>query len=217
MTQAKMLLMPSNNSKANVHYWAGKGYEIGWLLSPRDHAPQEVFPWIPYAIDNSRFAVWSKGAIWNENHFLEYCEFYADQEHKPKWIACPHVVANKKETIKEWFAWVDKLKAFDLPLAFVVQDEMKPEDVPNEADVVFVGGTFTWKWENLRIWTESFKNIHVGRVNTLRHAITCWKLGVTSADGTGWFRHPSKWAAMEKFFQIQCGEIKDPQMELFNE
>ena len=65
-----MIVMPSNNSKGIVHYWAGLGYPVGWLFTP-ESAVREPVPWIPYAIDNGRFAVWSSGKNGTSMIFLE--------------------------------------------------------------------------------------------------------------------------------------------------
>ena len=53
-----MIVMPSNNAKGIVHYWAGLGYPVGWLFTP-ENCVREPVPWMPYAIDNGRFSVWN--------------------------------------------------------------------------------------------------------------------------------------------------------------
>jgi len=50
-----MIVMPSNNAKGIVHYWAGRGYPVGWLFTPEKGSVREPVPWIPYAVDNGRF------------------------------------------------------------------------------------------------------------------------------------------------------------------
>ena len=63
-----MIVMPSNNAKGIVHYWAGLGYPVGWLFTP-ENCVREPVRWMPYAIDNGRFSVWSAGKEWNEFDF----------------------------------------------------------------------------------------------------------------------------------------------------
>ena len=70
-----MIVMPSQNSKGIVHYWAGLGYPVGWLFTP-EGAVREPLPWMPYAIDNGRFAVWSAGKEWNEFEFTKMLDYY---------------------------------------------------------------------------------------------------------------------------------------------
>lgn len=209
--------MPSQNAKGVVHYWAGKGYPIGWLFTP-EGAIREPVPWIPYACDNGRFAVWDKGLEWKEQSFLRMLESYATHPIKPLWVVVPDQVGDRDETLRQWDKWYPQLdKGFDLNFAFAAQDGMVPADVPSEAEVVFVGGTFKWKWRNLEAWTQAFPRIHVGRVNTLRHLLHCQDLGVDSVDGTGWFRSPRRTDDLHKYFRLQAGEeVRHDQLELFN-
>ncbi len=74
------------------------------------------------------------------------------------------------------------------PLAFAVQDGMTVEDVPGDADVIFVGGSTEWKWRTVAMWCAAFQRVHVGRVNTYRRLWECHDAGAESIDGTGWTR-----------------------------
>lgn len=209
-----MIVMPSNHSKGIVHYWAGRGYPVSWLLTPAECLKTPICNYMPYAIDNGRFAVWSSGKEWNEDFFIKYLDFYSGYETKPSWVVVPDAVGDRDKTLQEWEHWKPCLEGYGIPLAFVVQDGMTFSDVPEDADIVFVGGTFAWKWENIRTWTDNFDRVHVGRVNTFNHLKTCHELGVESADGTGWFRHPDRWRSLENFFKWQNGELELKQMEL---
>ena len=44
----KLMVMPSNNSSAIVHYWAGR-YDgrIGWLVGPSAMKKTKLRPWMP--------------------------------------------------------------------------------------------------------------------------------------------------------------------------
>lgn len=209
-----MIVMPSNHSKGIVHYWAGRNYPIGWLLTPDKCLKTPICNYIPYAMDNGRFAVWSSGKDWDEDAFIKYLDFYCTYERKPNWIVVPDCVSEKQETLEMWNKWNPPLRTYNVPLAFCVQDGMDRNDVPEGADVIFVGGTFEWKWNNIREWTDNFDRVHVGRVNTFNHLVTCHELGAESVDGTGWFRHPDRWKGLEKYFKWQCGELELEQMEL---
>jgi hypothetical protein len=86
---------------------------------------------------------------------------------------------------------------------------MTPDDVPPETDVVFVGGSFDWKWDNLLMWTRNFPRVHVGRVNTEKRLWMAHEAGVESCDGTGWFRGGEKrWAGLENYLRNSAG-LKD--------
>lgn len=207
-----MIVMPANNSKGIIHYWAGKGYPVGWLCGPG--SIKEPTDYIPYFCDNGRYSVWSKGKEWNEDEFIEMLDLFSAFQNQPGWVVVPDVVANKDATLSEWDKWEKPLRGYNIPLAFVAQDGMKPSDVPSSADLVFMGGSFEWKWSNLRHFTEKYKRVHVGRVNTLRHLKTCKSLGVESVDGTGWFRHPTKFKRLESWFKLQSGELEESQLEM---
>lgn len=207
-----MIVMPSNNSNGIFHYWLGKGYNLGWLCSPDSFkTPVE---YIPYACDNGRYVVWSKGKEWKDDNFIKMLDLYSSHPHKPRWAVVPDCVGNRDQTLREWEKWYPILEqSYDLTWAFCVQDGMTPQDVPQEASIIFVGGSFEWKWRNLKIWTSNFKRVHVGRVNTIRHLLLCKSYGVESSDGTGWFRNPHQSDKLEKYFKIQSGEIKIPVQE----
>ena len=80
-----MIVMPSNNAKGIVHYWAGQGYPVGWLFTP-EGSVREPVPWIPYAVDNGRFAVWSSGKDWCEHAFLKLLDYYNETILKPRFV-----------------------------------------------------------------------------------------------------------------------------------
>ena len=200
-----------------MHFWAGKGYPVGWLFTPEKGSVREPASWIPYACDNGRFAVWDKNATWHESHFLNMLDAYCAHPIKPRWVVVPDAVGNRDETLRQWEIWAPQItKGYDLPLAFAAQDGMSPKDVPSSAEMVFMGGTFEWKWRNLPEWAECFPRLHVGRVNTLRHLLRCKQLGVESVDGTGWFRSPHRVDALHRYFRIQAGEESLPEQLEFN-
>ena len=120
------------------------------------------------------------------------------------WAAIPDVVANRNATIANWMKYSEEIKNLGWPMAFCVQDGMTPTDVPADADVVFVGGSDGWKFQNLPMWTEHFPRVHCARVNSPEMFEACERIGCESIDGTGWFRDPSradKVPALERFIE----------------
>lgn len=183
--------MPANNAKMLVGYLAGRyPGRVGWLLSPDGW--KEPHDWLPYAFDNGAFPAWDKQKPWDEAAFYTHCQRSRGRTHKPSWIAVPDVVADREATLRNWFAHSPRVAAYGVPLAFVAQDGMTPDDIPPNASVVFIGGTTEWKWRNLRDWTGAFPRVHVGRVNGERGLWACHEAGVESCDGTGWFRGDQK-------------------------
>lgn len=182
-----MMVMPSNNAKMVVGYLAGRyPGRIGWLIGADGW--KQPHDWLPYAIDNGAYPAFCKGEPWNEHAFYDLLKRTKGQSQKPLWVAVPDVVANRDATLRSWEIHSPRVAVFKTHLAFVVQDGMTPEDVPAEADLVFVGGTTKWKWQTLPLWTASFPRVHVGRVNTERMLWMAHECGAESCDGTGWFR-----------------------------
>lgn len=212
-TKGTMLVMPSNNTgfDAGVLFGRYPG-RLGHLHSvesrePKDcallsrsitrsilHRPMKSFPW---ALDNGVFGAWSSGKPWSEEPFYQYLECYADLE--PLWAVVPDWVGDRDQTLRLWDKHAPAVAAFGCPLAMAVQDGMVPEDVPQEASVVFIGGTTPWKWATLDMWTAAFPRVHVGRVNSRRLLELCENAGAESCDGTGWFRSPKRTYELEKY------------------
>lgn len=176
-----MMVMPGNDRGCWWGYLAAKyPGKIGSLVSPgRWKSP---VPFAPYAIDNGAFTGF------DEKMFLGIIE-KAKRTIPPLWIVVPDCVGNKKETLRMWDAWADRLRYLRWPLAMAMQDGMTPKDF--RGDIAFIGGTTKWKWRNLGMWKD-VPRFHVGRVNTERHLWQAHEAGAESCDGTGWFRNPTK-------------------------
>ena len=180
-----MTVMPSNNT----------GFEAGRIFGvyPERMAhlhsvdsPREPKVGVEWALDNGIFGAWSGGREWSEKPFYRYLERFSAW--RPRWAVVPDAVADRELTLSRWREHSQRVSEFGVPLAFAVQDGMVPRDVPQEAAVVFVGGSTEWKWRNLKTWTKNFPRVHVGRVNTERLLWMAHRAGAESCDGTGWFR-----------------------------
>lgn len=182
--------MPANSSNAIVHYWSGK-YEgqkkIGWLVSPPIEKTK-LRPWIPFALDNGAFPAWQKKLPFPEAPWLKMINHVKLTRMTPLWALVPDVVANRDETLKSWYRYRSVIDEAGWVKAFAVQDGMTTSDVPEGAEVIFVGGTDEWKWKTVSYWCSHHQHIHVGRVNSLHRIEMCHRLGVKSVDGSGWFR-----------------------------
>jgi len=180
-----MIVMPSNN----VGFQAGKlfGTFPGRLahLMTTDNVmePKDKTPW---ALDNGCYAASLHDRTWSERNFYIYLDKYA--VNNPIWVVVPDKVGDKNATLELWERHASVVAAYGVPLAFAAQDGMTPGDVPGNADIVFLGGTTSWKWNNLTTFTSAFPRVHVGRVNTYRLLWIAHKGGAESCDGTGWFR-----------------------------
>jgi hypothetical protein len=191
-----MMVMPSNNTGFDAGYLFGKhpGRLAHLHSCERLCEPRQGIPW---ALDNGVFGAFTTGRVWSEEPFYEFLDEYAAW--KPMWCVVPDSVGNRDETLRMWDHHAPALQAFGVPLAMAVQDGMMPSDVPKEASIVFVGGTTSWKWRNLKTWTAAFPRVHVGRVNSLRLLLMAENAGAESCDGTGWFRSPKRTAELASY------------------
>lgn len=181
-----MIIMPANNSGWVVGYLAAKyPGKIGWLMNAMSFngtpEPRKEMPW---AMDNGAYIAYKNRTTWDEQRFLDIA--LSPWHPPPMWIAIPDVVANKDKTIEMWIKYSPMFK--NKKKAFVVQDGMIVDDVPKDADVIFIGGTTEWKWATLKMWCDNFPRVHVGRVNSERLLWSAHRAGAESCDGTGWFR-----------------------------
>lgn len=182
-----MIVMPSNNRGMLVGWLAGRfPGRIAHLYSPGGMA--QLYNWMPFALDNGRFAVWAAGKPWDESAWLGMLDRVVGSGHRPLWLLVPDAVGDRDETLREWDRWCVRLQQYGWPLAIAVQNGMTQDDVPSEASVVFVGGTTEWKRRTLHDWCDANDRVHVGRINTDKWLWECDEAGAESCDGTGWLR-----------------------------
>ncbi len=182
-----VIVMPANNTGIQVGWMAGRfPGKVGHLFSPK--AQRGPFVFMPYALDNGAFGAFSAGTEWDEVPWFELLDWARLSGQAPRWALAPDVVADRIRTLRKWDIYAPKLARYGWPLAFAVQDGMSAEDVPSDADVIFVGGSTEWKWRTVAMWCGSFPRVHIGRVNTYRRLWDCHDAGAESCDGTGWTR-----------------------------
>lgn len=207
----KMIVMPSNNTGFECGFLFGKHPgRLGHLHSV--DALREPRQGVPWALDNGVFGAFTQERPWSEEPLYTFIESYAAW--KPMWVVVPDSVGNRDETLRLWEHHHPALAAFGVPLAFAAQDGMTPADVPQDAAVVFVGGSTSWKWRNLKMWTEAFPRVHVGRVNTYRLLWMAHNAGAESCDGTGWFRGDAQQLAGLKQYLEESDRGEHPQLNL---
>lgn len=135
-----------------------------------------------YAADNGCFSGFK------EKKFFNMLERLRDADNC-LFITAPDVVADHKETLKLYKQYIHKLKEYNLPIAFVLQDGSNTKNIPlNEIDAVFIGGTTEWKLGKMaREITYKAKElnkwVHMGRVNSYKRLNYAISIGVDSVDG----------------------------------
>ncbi len=201
-----MIVMVSNLSGAVFHYLAGKHPgKVGQLYSPEGY--RQPFPWMPYALDNGCYTNWDEPA------FLKTLDKARNCGIRPLWVLVPDVVSDKSATLSRWKEWSPRLREYGWPLAFAGQDGMTPSDVPDDAEVVFMGGSIEWKHRNLERFCAAFPRIHVGRVNTERVLWLCHDFGVESVDGTGWW-HRKQTQQLANYLEASTNDTRHEQLDL---
>ncbi len=182
-----MIVMPANSTGIHCGYLAGR-YPglLGHLYSPG--AQTGPYPWMPYALDNGAFGAFTSQRAWNRAGWGALLRWAADSGQAPRWTLVPDVVGDRDGTLRMWDEHAAFAAEMGWPLAFAAQDGMVFDDVPPQAEVVFLGGGTAWKLAALRPWCAYFPRIHVGRVNGYRMLRLCEAAGAESCDGTGWFR-----------------------------
>lgn len=161
---------------------------------------------MPYALDNDAFSAFTHGTEWNESLWIELLKWSSMSKSKPMWAVVPDVVGDARKTVEKWFRYSPTVDSAKIKKAFAVQDGMSVDDVPDGADVIFVGGTTEWKWRTAEMWCSTFSRVHIGRVNTLEKLWFCERIGAESVDGTGWFRDPSDESKIPQLIRWLDGE-----------
>tara|TARA_R110002167_G_scaffold37251_11_gene116843 strand:- start:891 stop:1517 length:627 start_codon:yes stop_codon:yes gene_type:complete len=193
--------------------WIASQYagRMGWLMTP--HSMRYPDQRIPYVFDNGVWSDFINDRKFDENKFWEKLKLTLSRQ-KPEWVVVPDMVSDRGETISRWKRYAPSMIDLKIPMMMAVQDGMNPNDVPKEASGVFVGGSTEWKWKNLKMWTDNFSKVHVGRVNTYRMLNMANDCGAESVDGSGWFRGDQNQIAGLQRFLEETTNTKTKQQEL---
>lgn len=187
------MMLLSGQSNRIWHFLCGRHPgSVGVLLGPSYFKKVPIDDWMPFALDNDAFTCWRDKKPWGQDAWLEMLRRVKMRGIDPIWAAVPDVVGNREATLSNWPVYSPVIKRLGWNTALCVQDGMTPDDVPDDADVIFVGGTDGWKFPNLRIWTTHFPHVHCARVSSAMMLESCEKLGCESVDSTAWFREPDR-------------------------
>lgn len=185
-----------------------KSYDMGIMLSTHAElsflrSALKYVEGIPVALDNGAFSNFQKEQPFNEFAFLQSINEIIKVKVEPDFIVCPDIVAGGLASLE--FSEVWRKRLCYKKLALVVQDGMVPHHVEpyiGKYSVLFVGGSVSWKWQNLPYWVDLAhrikKHIHVGQVGTADRLEFCKELGVDSCDSTSFVRNGA-WHILEEY------------------
>lgn len=212
----RLMVMPSNNSSALVHYLAGKyPGRMGWLVGPKAMSKTKFRNWMPFALDNDAFSAWTTQTDWDESRWFNMLEQIKLMRLPPLWAVVPDVVGDCEKTLERWHTYAPILDKYGFKKAFAVQDGMTPGRIPTGVDVIFVGGTTQWKWQTAKRWADTQYPVHIGRVNSVEKLTYCEEIGVQSVDGTGWLKDTETGRKAKLLNRWLGGEtFKQPELNL---
>jgi len=175
-----MYMVSTGSSMRNLPPW------FGAMTSPtafpnRKPITEEHRLW---CMDNDVFT-----GKFTPDKFRETLNAYQKHANTCLFVAAPDVLGDAKATLDAFPKWAKEIKAYGYPVALVAQDGMKPNNMPNEADWLFIGGSTEWKLgpDVPPLITEAKRRgmkVHVGRVNSNQRIKRFQLLGADTADGT---------------------------------
>jgi len=157
----------------------------GILMGPRSYGVwagiKEGRPW---ALDNDCF-----NGGFDPDAFFRKMDILQPYSGTCLFATLPDVVGSAEETLRLYAEWIGRYREYPFPVAFVAQDGQELLPLPDDFDVLFVGGSTEWKLGKgakkcVAMAKRSGKGIHVGRVNSRRRIRHCRSLGVDTVDGT---------------------------------
>lgn len=204
-----MLVFPGNNSLAvKLDY-----PNLGMLISPGGFWNAGC----RFSLDNGVYGLWCKGLKFQPSPFISLLITVKNLNLVPLWVVVPDAVGDSETTSRLWLEWQPIIKhEFGFNRAFAVQDGHTLKDVPENTDVVFIGGSTNWKRQNIKVFCSNFPRVHVARINTLRWLWVCHNAGAESVDGTGWFRHSDRTQELIDYLDVCNGRKKCLDGQLFN-
>lgn len=135
---------------------------------------------------------------WEER---EWKRWLLDLPRTVRFAVCPDVVdltgrPTHVETLERWRRLGPMIDRHGFTPAFVCQPGCTPDTVPDDAPVLFLGGTTEWKLGHVAsAITAAHRTerwVHMGRVNSRRRFRVGRQMGCHSADGTYLTRGPDK-------------------------
>jgi hypothetical protein len=138
-----------------------------------------------FAFDNGCF---SRPDLYSDDTYLRWLD--TRNRDGCLFATAPDVVGDWVRTIERSYAVLPRIRDLGFPAAFIAQDGIPPAWIAwGEFDVLFVGGSTTWKLSEdafalPKLAHAHGKKIHLGRVNSEIRYRAARAAGYDSADGT---------------------------------
>lgn len=177
-------------SNADTQAVARGRADLGLMIQPGNGLYRQIdlYPW--YAVDNGCFGGHFHADAWQRT--LDRSAFRPERclfAVVPDRFDPTDLAGNHPATLEMWHEWHEEVAGRGLRPAFVCQNGSTPDDVPVDAEAVFIGGDTAWKlsrWAAAHVAAAKARgrHAHVGRVNTAVRFGSARIFGADSADGT---------------------------------
>lgn len=159
--------------------------EVGMMCSPAEgRSPAGAQVW---AADNGCY---STRGYPGDTAWLAWLTRHATHARRCLFATAPDIVADAAATLTRSALHLPAIRALGFAAALAAQDGLEQLTVPwDEFDVLFLGGTTTWKLGPAAgsLAAEAIRrglSVHMGRVNSARRWRHAARIGCGSVDGT---------------------------------
>jgi hypothetical protein len=179
--------------------------ELGQLCTPNER--RKPLPGARVAFDNGCFTAKYKG----DDHWWAWLTRHAEHAGHALFATAPDVVGDAIATMARSLPWLPRIRELGYPAALVAQDGLEKLEVPWDAfDVLFIGGTTSWKLGAAarQLVAEARRRgkwVHMGRVNSGLRWSYAEYIGCDSADGTFLAFGPDQNLARMRGWKSQLG------------
>lgn len=165
----------------------------GLLTSPksRQNPANAAALGAPWAMDNDAFTGFKA---------RPFLERLTQWRYAPgcRFVVAPDVIQDATKTLACFWIWQPVIHAFNLPVAFVLQNGMHEHRIPwDYIDALFIGGSTDFKYtryvaKQVAEGKRRGKWVHNGRVNSRQRIHHSRVIGCDSFDGTGYAIEPAR-------------------------
>lgn len=182
---------PGATNPENVRVKYLKENNIGLMIS----AEHWSTPFTYYAVDNGAWSDFVHHRNFNFERFHKVLVKITRNPTKPDFIILPDIVQGGRSSLELSKKYLNLSESFTcyLPIQDGITPDMINDTIWENITGLFIGGSDVWKWRYLHIWVDLArkhdKNIHVGRVGTLKDFQKCYIAGIDSVDGSALIRN----------------------------